>query len=130
MTDIPPYPPSHESDVHPYNREENCLVGNTIVYTWGGSHFCWSDASLGSKVFCWSDVQLMQKFGVNIPEEQQYEELTEKERDRFVTLTCRVKGYPETKEMKRQVETDMTVSDIRMTVNEVLKRVNVTLLKD
>lgn len=120
------------SDFNLYNWEENCKDGAVVTYIWEGSEFCWGDASIDNTVFCWGDVSFLLPFydDATTSYDEQYEILTEEEKDKFVTLTCRVKGYPETKRMKRKVKTELSVEDIEFTVNEVLKRLNVTILKD
>lgn len=115
----------------PYNQQDNCRDYNTLIYVWDSAPFCWSDARINNTVFCWSDVSFILGVGEDqMYAEQNYENLKEAEKDIFITITCRVKGYDEAEETKKKVKAELTVRDITTTVREVRKSMNVTIKND
>lgn len=115
----------------PYNETQNCRDGDRVTYVWDGAGFCWSNARIENVVFCWSDVSFVLGIGTDpIAAQKNYDALKERDKERFIELTCKVKGYPTTKTMKKKVKAELTVDDITMTVEEVLKSMNVQILKD
>lgn len=121
--------------------ERNCITdsstvtnGSVINYTWDGAVFCWDDASMYDKEFCWDDVRILYNVlpddgsGEDIMAiEENYRNLEEGDKKRFITLTCRVRGYPETTESKEKVEKSLTAKDIQFTIDEVFKAMKVKI---
>jgi len=97
---------------------------------------CWgepTDIVWSDNPYCCDDVFLVQKAakGVDIYGgwKPSFDHLTDEEKDKFITLVCRVEGYFETKETKKKLKKSITAKQIELTVNEVLKSVNVKLIK-
>lgn len=115
-----------------FEENPNCVEGLTLTYTWSGADWCWNDAGIDDKVFCWDDVSIVLKVvgEDTMASQQRYNNLKEYEKDEFITLTCKVKGYKPTETKKKKVKAELTLDDIQLTVNEVLKALNVKILKD
>ena len=115
-----------------FEPNPNCVDGLTLTYVWDGANFCWDGAHVDEKEFCWDDVSIVLKVvGEDaMASQQRYDNLKEYEKDEFITLTCKVKGYEPTTEKKKKVKADLNIEDIQLTVDEVLKGMNVKIVKD
>lgn len=115
-----------------FPNNPNCIDGLELTYVWDGADFCWGDAHIDEKVFCWDDVSIILKVVGEDPIaiQKNYDSLTEYEKDEFITLTCKVKGYKPTTEKKKKVKADLKIDDILLTIDEVLKSMNIKILKD
>lgn len=114
-----------------YQTEEGCdggVVPEGVVRTfgWNQGRICWGD-----NPFCWDDVAIIVKIQTGIDRGLSYiesfGELEEPEKKRFITLICKVKGYNQTKETKQVMNPIVNTENIKLTMNEILKRVEVRL---
>lgn len=122
-------------NLDPSLQDANCVNQETqvLTYTWEGAGFCWN-----FNPYCWDDVQFVMRFADGdtvsadgdglLPDPelfQVYNRFEEEEKKKFITLVCKVEGYDETRTTKEVKERDVTVSDIKKTVTEILRTVNV-----
>lgn len=97
-----------------------------ILYTWDGSTFCWDDASMYGNLLCWDDIRVIFRAG-KIDSMEDFYNFPDEDKKRFITLTCKVNGYSQTKETKEYIERTITLDDIKFTVNEVLKSIDIKI---
>jgi len=111
-----------------YQVDKNCVEDVfDLFYTWNGSNWCWDESIVDERTFCWDDVNLIMKISGNgIPSyRKRINSLKKEEKDRFITLVCKVKGYSESREQKMKVEVNLTVDDIKLTIDEVMKSIKI-----
>ena len=90
---------------------------------------CWGDSTgivWSSNPYCWDDVFLVRKIAGGADDtynkwKPSYDQLTDKEKDRFITLVCHVEGHEKTKENKKKIKANISAKQIKLTVEEVLK---------
>ena len=88
---------------------------------WEEVDLCWNEVN-----YDWDDVCLVQKIaGGGSSYISTYQKLEKEEKEKFITLICKVKGYEQTKERKKKIKAKLTAKDIEFTVNEVLKSINI-----
>jgi len=99
---------------------------------------CWNDPSdivWSENPYCWEDVFLVEKilggssgnFNEFIPT---FHKLKPEEKEKFITLVCKVEGYNQSKQTKKKTTSkNITAKQIQFTINEVLKNINVEILK-
>lgn len=96
----------------------NCREGDEIIFTWDGTDFCWDQNH-----YCWDDVRLLQRLTGGYF--QEYKKLEKKEKDRFITLVCRVEGYIPTEKTKKVIEANMTAEQVKITVDTILANIKI-----
>ena len=99
-------------------EKNNCVDVVDLVYTWNGANLCWNN-----NPYCWDDVRIIGYFadgGADV--EELFDQLSKKDKDRFITLVCKVHGYKETITQKKIVEKQLTAKQIQLTVNEIKKQ--------
>lgn len=99
---------------------------------------CWGDQTdivWSNNPYCWDDVFLVKKIleGAGGDPSQflpVFHQLEPEEKEQFITLVCKVGGYNKTKETKKKpTPQTITAKQIELTVNEVLKNINIEILK-
>lgn len=98
---------------------------------------CWGDSTdivWDHNPYCWDDVFLVKELLDGAGGDPShfipiFQDFPEEKKDQFITLVCKVHGYGETKETKQKLKSSITAKQIELTVNEVIKSVDLKIIK-